>query len=115
MTLTVNLVLQPDLVGLLLNIYTAATRIEQKLDALTRAAAANQKENRIAMGGISVRLDKLDAASNGIAAELKKLRDTLASGTAATPEELARFDAQIAALEAMGKDPENPLPEPVVP
>ena len=61
----------------------------------------------------TVRLDKLDAATTKIATVLQELRDSATNGM--TPAEVARFDSTIATLEAMGRTPEDPLPEvPVV-
>lgn len=58
---------------------------------------------------------RLDAASNEIAADLKKLRDEIKSGEPVTPETLAKLDANVARLEEMGVDPVEPIPAPEVP
>jgi hypothetical protein len=85
------------------------------LHNLAATMAANHKEALKFMAGITIQLDKLDSATTKVAAELKKLRDVLASGTAATPEEMARFDALVANLEAIGTDPNEPLPPVALP
>lgn len=50
---------------------------------------------------------RLDAATNEIASDLQALRDKLAS---VTDVDLAPLDASISRLEALGRDPENPIP-----
>jgi hypothetical protein len=80
------------------------------LNRIEAAISANHKESITTMSQVSIRLDRLDADSNMLAAAFKALRDKLASGEPATPEELARFDAGLAALEAMGADPAQPQP-----
>lgn len=54
--------------------------------------------------------DRLDAASNEIAKDLKDLRDKIAAGTPLTPEDNALLESNIARLEALGTDPANPVP-----
>lgn len=48
-------------------------------------------------------LDKLDAATNEIAADLKKLKEEVAAGTV-SDESMARLDRNVATLEQMGAD-----------
>lgn len=60
-------------------------------------------------------VSRLDAASNKLAATLQELRDKLAAGGMTAEEEaaaVATLDNSIKALEALGADPENPVPEP---
>lgn len=52
---------------------------------------------------------RLDAATNAIAARLQTLVDAVAAGDPLTPEQQAQVEADIAALEKMGKDPANPV------
>ncbi len=54
--------------------------------------------------------DRVDAATDEIAADLKALRDKIAAGTPLTADDQALLDAKIVRLEALGKDPENPVP-----
>ncbi len=56
--------------------------------------------------------DRLNAATNNISAVLSSLRAQIAAGTPLSPEDLALFDAQIAQLDALGTDPNNPVPAP---
>jgi outer membrane murein-binding lipoprotein Lpp len=59
-------------------------------------------------------LQRLDAATNEIASDMKALRDQIASGQNATPEQLQRLDANITRLEGLGQDPQDPVPDPEV-
>jgi hypothetical protein len=53
--------------------------------------------------------DKVNAATNEIAKDLKDLRDKIAAGTALTPEDSAVLDGIVTTLEKLGQDPENPV------
>jgi len=53
--------------------------------------------------------DRVNAATNEIAADLKALRDKLAAGATMSAEDAAVLDGIVANLELMGKDPENPV------
>jgi hypothetical protein len=59
-------------------------------------------------------LDRLNTTTNDIAADLVLLKQQIAAGTV-TDESLARLDANVATLEALGASTENPVPEPVPP
>lgn len=52
---------------------------------------------------------RLDAATNAIAERMQKLLDAAKSQQPLTPEEEAMVQADIAKLESMGKDPNNPV------
>lgn len=52
--------------------------------------------------------DRVNAATNEIAADLKALRDKIAAGTPLSPEDAAVLDGLATRLEAIGVDPENP-------
>jgi hypothetical protein len=54
--------------------------------------------------------DRVNTATNEIAADLKALRDKIAAGTALTPEDVAVLDGLASRLEAMGADPSDPVP-----
>lgn len=54
-------------------------------------------------------LQRLNAATNEIAADLERLRGQL--GDVLTPEQKAALTAQIERLEQLGVDPANPVPE----
>lgn len=54
---------------------------------------------------------RLDGATNELANDLRDLRDKIAAGTIGDAE-LAQLDRVTTALEALGRDPENPVPEP---
>jgi hypothetical protein len=53
--------------------------------------------------------DRVNVATNELAADLKGLRDKIVAGTALTPEDTAVLDGIATKLEAMGSDPENPV------
>ncbi len=52
---------------------------------------------------------RLDAATNELASDLRALRDKIAAGTV-TDADMAELDRVASALEALGQDPENPVP-----
>ena len=56
-------------------------------------------------------LTALNTATNDIAEDLTRLRGEVAN-TGISAESLARLDANIARLQALAADPENPVPEP---
>lgn len=66
---------------------------------------------------------RLDAATNELAADLTSVRDALAAAVAgqaqavqdAVSAELAKLDAPIARLEALGADEADPVPAPTEP
>ena len=51
---------------------------------------------------------RLDTATSAIAAQLQSLRDKIADGSVSDAD-LEKFDASIATLEQMGKDPDIPV------
>jgi len=53
--------------------------------------------------------DRVNAATNELAADLKALRDKVAAGTALTPDDALVLDGIASKLEAMGADAENPV------
>lgn len=55
-------------------------------------------------------MQRLDATTNDIAADLKLLKDQIANDTI-SDESLAKLDANIQKLEAIGASTENPVPE----
>lgn len=55
-------------------------------------------------------LVRVEAATTELANDLAALRGEIAAGTV-SEESLAKFDTIVSTLEAMGKDPENPVPE----
>lgn len=55
-------------------------------------------------------LARMDEATTEIANDLKNLRSEIAAGSV-TDESLAKLEANIATLDELGKDPENPVPE----
>lgn len=57
---------------------------------------------------------RLDAATNELASDLQALRDQIANGLSQTDTDavLATLDSKIATLEALGADPNNPVPTP---
>lgn len=59
---------------------------------------------------VNTLIGRLDAATNEIASDLTRLREEIRSGTVSA-ESTAMLDARIAQLEALGQDPENPVPE----
>lgn len=57
---------------------------------------------------------RLNTATNDIAADLKLLKDQIAAGTV-SDESLAKLDADIVKLEALGASTDNPIPDPPPP
>lgn len=55
-------------------------------------------------------LERLNTTTNDIAADLKLLKDQIASDTV-TEESLARLDTNVTTLEALGASTDNPVPE----
>jgi hypothetical protein len=63
---------------------------------------------------------RIDSATNEVASDLKAVRDELAAVSAAAETDkqaavdaaLAKLDAPIARLEALGADPSDPIPTP---
>lgn len=53
--------------------------------------------------------DRVDKATSAIAAKIQALTDKVKAGNPLTPEDVALLDGEAAKLEAMGKDPENPV------
>lgn len=58
---------------------------------------------------VQARFDRLDAATTEIANDLRALREA-ATDRPLNAEELAMFDAKIAVLDELGKDPVEPPP-----
>lgn len=80
-----------------------SAKVLAELQAL-KEAVMTQADTIRALAG------RLDAATNEIATDLKALRDKVAEGTV-TEADLAPLDATITRLEALGADPENPVPD----
>ncbi len=55
-------------------------------------------------------VSRLGAATDEIASDLKSLRDEITQGNLSDAS-LDKLDANISSLEALGRDPENPVPE----
>jgi chromosome segregation ATPase len=100
------------------------TNVEAQLTvqaiALAALAQANNQLKESLMATAEEFATRLDNATNEIAADLQSLRDQLqavrdeipAAQQAAVDTALAQLDAPIARLEALGQDPQNPVPEP---
>ena len=58
-------------------------------------------------------IQRLNLATNDIAADLTLLKEQIAAGTV-SDESLAKLDTNIAALETLGASTENPVPVPPV-
>ena len=67
------------------------------------------------LGLLGEKMAVVDAETTRIAGVVQELRDAAAADEPAKQELLDRADATIAALKAIGKDPENPVPAPVDP
>jgi predicted nucleic acid-binding Zn-ribbon protein len=88
--------------------------------ALAALAQENHQLKENLMATAEEFAQRLDVATNEIAADLQSLRDQLqavrdqipAAQQAAVDTALAQLDAPIARLEALGQDPQNPVPEP---
>lgn len=59
-------------------------------------------------------LERLNTTTNDIAADLTLLKEQIQNGTV-SDESLARLDANVATLEALGASTENPVPDPNAP
>ena len=92
----------------------ASDRVTDRLDSILHAVAtlaAHTKESLMAVSAqIQTFSDRVNTATNEIAATLKTLRDKVAAGQTLSAEDTAVLDAAATRLEAMGVDPENPVP-----
>lgn len=75
----------------------------------TEATTMALQEMRNHMATTDEIVARLDAASNELARDLAALRDEVAQLDGAIA---AKFEPLVSRLEAMGADPENPLPQP---
>ena len=85
----------------------AIAALEKKIDYVI-------SQNKIIMSKqetFDALLVRLNLTTNDIAADLKLLKEQIAAGTV-SDESLAKLDANIAGLEALGASTENPVPEP---
>lgn len=55
-------------------------------------------------------IGRFDAATNTVAAKLQALKDKVAAGELTQDEIAAALGQEVADLEAIGRDPENPIP-----
>ena len=58
---------------------------------------------------VNALIGRFDAATTEVAKDLQELRDKLAA-EGVSADSLAKFDASVARLEALGADPSNPIP-----
>jgi hypothetical protein len=82
-----------DLTGLIAAVNTLTQRIETMHEELSEFIA------------------RMDIATTAIAARI----ENLISDPALPPALKARLEEEVAQLEALGKDPQNPIPEPPTP
>lgn len=97
--------------------YLSTSRLETKVDFLI------QKVDNLflSLKGLNTQMhekfeelrQRLDTATNGIAAELKALKDQISGGLSASEAQKVVDDMTplIERLEGMGKDENNPIPE----
>jgi len=78
-------------------------RMERKIDQIT-----NQGETLMALDKVLV--TRLNEVTDAIAKRIQNLLDANKAQTPLTPAEIAEVEADIARLEAMGKDEANPVP-----
>lgn len=93
--------------GSLVALALAVGRIEQIVNGL--ATRLNQLERSLLMGiGVETQkvLTAIDQATDRIAARIQALIDA----ADLSPEEKAAFQVEIGKLEALGSDPQNPVP-----
>ena len=86
----------------------ALVLIINKLDFLTLKAEEIMATKQEQYDSI---MNRLDAITNDIAADYKKLLDEIANGTV-SQESLDRGSANVARLEEIGASVDNPVPEP---
>lgn len=83
--------------------------LNEKLDHLTLLVTRMEKAMHEEFAAMVARLN---TATNDLGARITKIQEQLANGV--TPEQAAPLLAELAdiagKLEAMGKDPENPIP-----
>lgn len=82
-----------------------------RLSAIERGVQALIAQGGVMNEKITQLSQRLDAATNEIAKDLQALRDAIANNTV-SEEQLTALDSTITRLEAMGQDPENPVPAP---
>jgi len=96
------------------HVYAESSSVGEKLDrilSLLGVLQTQQQEHHMAVSAqIQAFSERVNLATNELAADLQALRDKIAAGTALTPEDVAVLDGIATQLEAMGKDPENPIP-----
>lgn len=84
--------------------------LDQILHAVANLATHTKESLMTVTAQIQEFSDRVNAATNEIAADLQALRDKVAAGTPLTEEDTALLNAAASRLEAMGADPENPVP-----
>lgn len=93
--------------------HEADASVLQKLEVLSAQLTALHQQGVQHMAvteTIRVFAARVDAATNEIASDIRVLRDKVAAGTPLTEEDQAELDRLATALEALGRDPENPVP-----
>jgi hypothetical protein len=89
-------------------------RVAEQLAKILHAIGALEAHTKGNLMAVSAQIqafsDRVNAATNEIASDLQKLRDKVAAGTQLSAEDAAVLDAAASKLEAMGVDPENPVP-----
>ena len=83
-------------------------RLIDRLVAIWRGPETIQKVRGELMANSDELVARFDAALNELASDLSDLRDDVAEVDSAVA---AKFEPLIARAEAMGRDPENPVPD----
>ena len=94
--------------------HEGSDRVAEQLAKILHAIGALEAHTKGNLMAVSAQIqqfsDRVNTATNEIAADLKALRDKVAAGTPLTPEDASALDGIASRLEAMGVDPENPVP-----
>lgn len=88
--------------------------IDQKIDRFERDLRRDLHDTytvlrRLIMSKTDDILNALNKATNDVAAEITKLKESLGSSISA--DQAAQFDAIAARLEGLAADPQNPVPQ----
>jgi predicted RNase H-like nuclease (RuvC/YqgF family) len=97
---------------LYLHVHLVSDAAQAEIRALTDRITALEAQGGHLMARqeqLDALLGRLDAATNEIASDLTRLRDEIRTGTVSEAS-VSHLDEMIARLEALGRDPEDPVP-----
>jgi acetylornithine deacetylase/succinyl-diaminopimelate desuccinylase-like protein len=94
--------------------HESSDRVAEKLAEILHAVVGLTTITKERLMAVSAQVqafsDRVNAATNEIASDLKTLRDKIAAGSTLSAEDQALLDSAASRLEAMGVDPEDPVP-----